>query len=224
MGLDGRNADIGQFITKPPLIISNIARSAAVNYPGVLDMVISTPTVAELDEDLLKLWADQKPMPSALRQTLAMAIAPARERYNYVLIDCPPGLSLFSSTALIASDYYVAPIIPEPLSLQGVELVRRRVAELRARDAARVEFKGVILNIVKHYRTTHQRTSVALYGPQYGRYQPFRHWLPDIERLRKLGEFDPDLPGQWAGGIGSKFESLSAKYSLSYRLANPVID
>ena len=222
MTLEGKKADISQFVTQPPLVVSNIARSSAMNYPGVIDMVVSIPAVAELDEDLLKLWEEGKPMPDGLRMSLAEALEPARERYDYILIDCPPGLSLFSSTALMTSDYYLSPIIPEPLSLQGVDLVRRRATELSERHGHRIQFKGVIRNIVKHYRNTHQHTANMLYSTERDRYQPFRFWLPDCERIRKVGEFDPDLPGTWAGGMGAKFATLAEKYALSYRLTNPV--
>jgi len=217
----GNSVDVAQFITHPPLVVSNIARSAAMNYPGVIDMIVSVPAVAELDEDLLRLWETGQPMPSRLRVSLAEALEPARDKYDYVLIDCPPGLSLFSSAALMASDYYVSPIIPEPLSLQGVNLVQRRARELSERYAHRLQFKGVVLNIVKHYRNTHQSTADEIYSTQQSRYEPFQFWLPDNERLRKVGEFDPDLPGRWAGGMGAKFASLTEKYSLSYRLTNP---
>jgi chromosome partitioning protein len=219
--LRGDNPDIGEFITQPPLVVSNIARSGALNYPGVIDMVVSVPTVAELDEDLLNLWEQGAEMPTELRMSLALAIEPALERYDYILIDCPPGLSIFSSTALMASQYYVSPIIPEPLSLQGVDLVQRRAAGIRDRYKHRVQFKGVIANIVKHYRDTHRRTSELVFNTEHDRYQPFRFWLPDNERLRKLGEFNPDLEGTWAGGIEAKFASVTEKYGLSYRLTNP---
>ena len=219
--MEGSSGDIEQFITHPPLVVSNIARSSAMNYPGVIDMIVSVPAVAELDEDLLKLWEMGHPMPTGLRMSLAEALEPARDKYDYILIDCPPGLSLFSSAALIASDYYVSPIIPEPLSLQGVNLVQRRARELSERYGHRLQFKGVILNIVKHYRNTHQRIADEIYSTYQSRYEPFQFWLPDNERLRKVGEFDPDLPGTWAGGMGAKFATLTEKYSLSYRLTNP---
>jgi chromosome partitioning protein len=219
--MEGNSVDVEQFITHPPLVVSNIARSAAMNYPGVIDMIVSVPAVAELDEDLLRLWETGRPMPSRLRVSLAEALEPARDKYDYVLIDCPPGLSLFSSAALMASDYYISPIIPEPLSLQGVNLVQRRARELSERYAHRLQFKGVVLNIVKHYRNTHQRIADEIYSTQQSRYEPFQFWLPDNERLRKVGEFDPDLPGTWAGGMGAKFATLNEKYSLSYRLTNP---
>ena len=161
-------------------------------------------------------------MPKMIRFSLADALRPVQGDYDYILIDCPPGLSLFSSAALVASDYFISPVIPEPLSLQGVDLVQRRAAELLEKEGKTVRFAGVILNIVKHYRNTHFKTAELIYAEgKRGQFQPFDNWLPDNERLRKLGEFDPDLGGDWAGGLEEKFGSLHHKYAVSYPLKNP---
>ena len=184
-------------------------------------MVVSTPSVAQLDEELLELWDAGKPMPRRVRETLLLAIDPARDRYDYILIDCPPGLSLFSSAALIASDYYISPIIPEPLSLQGVDLVHDRQEQLMPRYGAKVEFKGVVLNVVKHYRNTHSRVAGEVYSRDRVQYEPFDCWLPDNERLRSIGEYDPEVKGKWAMGSDHKFSDLHHKYGLTYRLSNP---
>lgn len=219
--LQGEELDIRTFITQPPLVVSNIARSAMLHYGTDIHMVVSTPSVAQLDEELLQLWEEGKPMPGRIRQTLVEALAPALKQYDYVLIDCPPGLSLFSSAALIASDYYISPIIPEPLSLQGVGLVGQRVSQLKERHGARAEFKGVVLNMVMYYRNTHWRVSEGIYTAQRETYLPFRYWLPDNERLRKLGAFNPDLGGIWAMGEDHKFSDVSNKYYQSHPLRNP---
>ena len=211
--------DIRDYIAEPPLVVSNIAR---FGRDTDIHMVISTPDVAQLDENLLNLWDKRHPMPQQIRQTLLRAIEPALDRYDYILIDCPPGLSLFSSAALIASDYYVSPIIPEPLSLQGVNLVQDRQAQLRQRHGAKAEFKGVILNIVKHYRKTHSRVSEEVYDTNRSDYDPFEYWLPDNEWLRKIGEYDPDVQGNWAMGREHKFPTLDNKYGPSHWLRNPV--
>ena len=220
-GFESRALDIVDYITQPPLVVSNIARSGMSRHDANLHMVISTPSVAQLDDDLLKLWENNKPWPRDLRQTLRRALEPALNRYDYILIDCPPGLSIFSSTALIASDYYISPIIPEPLSLQGVRLIKDRQADLRDQHGGKASFAGVILNIVKHYRNTHSDVSRNLFTSGLNEYQPFTNWLPDNERLRRLGEFNPDLDGDWAGGYDSKFTGLYQKYGLSYFLTNP---
>ena len=220
-GFDEGDLDIRHYITQPPLVVSNFARCSMSTYSTDIHMVVSTPDVAQLDSDLLDLWAAGRPMPQQVRRTLLRAIEPVLDKYDYVLIDCPPGLSIFSSAALVASDYYVAPIIPEPLSLQGVRLVQQRQAQLRQMYNAQAEFKGVILNVVKHYRNTHSRVSEEVYSDHRDLFQPFENWLPDNERIRTLGDYDPDLRGQWALGAEHKFSHIGDKYGLSYPLSNP---
>lgn len=221
-GFERDDLDVGNYVTQPPLVVSNIARSGMNTYGTNIHIVTSTPTVAQLDWDLLDLWDAGESMPQRIHETLLRAIEPALGRYDYILIDCPPGLSVFSSAALIASDYYVSPVIPEPLSLQGVDLVQRRQSQLRQRFDARAEFKGVILNVVKHYRNTHRRESEKVYSSDgLQRYSPFEYWLPDNERLRTIGEYDPEIQGDWAMGAEQKFTDIYQKYGLSYRLSNP---
>ncbi len=221
LAIEGGRHAIDDLITHPPLAVSNIARSSMVR-DARLHMIVSTPSVAQLDELLLERWERGDRMPTALREALHDVLAPVADQYDYILIDCPPGLSLFSSSALIASDFFVCPVIPEPLSLQGVNLILNRARELKeANGDMRLDFGGVILNIVKHYRTTHDRVSNQLYHEESDRYRPFLFWLPDNERLRKLGEFDPDTNGDWAAGTEQKFPTLHNKYSLSYKLKNP---
>jgi len=225
--LSGQLGAFGDFVARPPLIVSNITRNfdATLNRSReTLDMVISTPAVAQLDEELLELWEQGKSMPMNLRYALKGGLDRVQEQYDVVLIDCPPGLSFFSSTALIASDFFVSPIIPEPLSLEGVRLVWDRARDLSRQPDCKVDFAGVILNIVKHYRKTHKVTAQRVYGGRRDELKPFLFWLPDNERLRKLGEFEIDeelIRDGWAGGVESKFYSVYSKYSVSYLLTNP---
>lgn len=48
-----------------------------------------------------------------------------------------------------------------------------------------------------------------------------RAGLPDNERLCALGEYDPDVQGQWAMGSDQEFSNLHQKYNVSHQLANP---
>ena len=121
----------------------------------------------------------------------------------------------------MASNYFVSPIIPEPLSLQGVTLVQDRQAQLGARFGAKVEFKGVILNVVKHYRNSHRGTAEYIYNNRRTTFEPFENWIPDTDLLRKLGEYDPDVQGHWALGQQQKFINHFGKYRPNNTLTNP---
>ncbi len=51
-----------------------------------------------------------------------------RDRYDMVLIDCPPNLHLCSWAALVASDFLIVPLQPEDYGAQGIIDVQESVA------------------------------------------------------------------------------------------------
>ena len=55
----------------------------------------------------------------------------AKDKYDYVIFDCPPATKIVSQNALAASDAYVIPVIPDELSSRGVThfrgIVERKV-------------------------------------------------------------------------------------------------
>ena len=51
----------------------------------------------------------------------------AKKHYDYVVFDCPPATKIVSQNALVASDCYVIPVIPDELSSRGVTHFRNLV-------------------------------------------------------------------------------------------------
>lgn len=51
-------------------------------------------------------------------------ICEARDDFDFVIIDTPPTPSTWMTAALFASDYYVIPVRPEPISRTGVDLLK----------------------------------------------------------------------------------------------------
>lgn len=64
------------------------------------------------------------------RDFLAKAIEEVRDKYDYVLIDCPPNLYLMTQNALIASDYYIVTAIPDHLSTIGLNILINKVEKI----------------------------------------------------------------------------------------------
>ena len=52
------------------------------------------------------------------------------ERYDYVLIDCPPNFNIVTKTAIVASERILIPTIPDYLSTLGIEQLQRHVSNL----------------------------------------------------------------------------------------------
>src|ERR1700710_940684 len=62
------------------------------------------------------------------RRGLRRVIAPLAADYDYVLLDCPPAISLASESIFAAADVLLVPLIPSPLSLRTFDQLREFVA------------------------------------------------------------------------------------------------
>ncbi|MEM1369812.1 MAG: ParA family protein [Cyanobacteria bacterium P01_H01_bin.15] len=58
-------------------------------------------------------------------------LEPVKDNYDYILMDCAPGYNLLTRSGIAASDYYLLPARPEPLSIVGIQLLERRIAKLK---------------------------------------------------------------------------------------------
>ncbi|MGF1657694.1 MAG: ParA family protein, partial [Verrucomicrobiales bacterium] len=54
---------------------------------------------------------------------LRRALAPAFDQYDFIFFDCPPNVYSITRNGLFASDYAVAPFIPDYLSFSGVQIL-----------------------------------------------------------------------------------------------------
>lgn len=73
----------------------------------------------------------------------------ADKNYDYVIIDTPPTPSHWMTAALLASDGYIVPVKPEPLSRTGIDLLRGVVDRFSQNFGHPIECYGVILTIVE---------------------------------------------------------------------------
>ncbi|MBF2055971.1 MAG: ParA family protein [Cyanobacterium sp. T60_A2020_053] len=75
-------------------------------------------------------------------------IHPVVEEYDFIIMDCAPGYNLLTRSALAASDFYLLPARPEPLSLVGIQLLERRIKNLKKsheeRDPLSLELLGIV--------------------------------------------------------------------------------
>jgi chromosome partitioning protein len=83
-------------------------------------------------------------------------LADVRDRYDLVLIDCPPNLHLCSWAALVASDYLVVPLQPEDYGAQGIADVQAAAARVVAGPNPGLALLGYLITMVSPRRTVHQ--------------------------------------------------------------------
>jgi len=69
--------------------------------------------------------------------------------YDYVLIDCPPTISIFTLAAVLASQKYVVPLKPDPLSTIGLPLLERWLQDFTESAGKRVHSVGIVFCMVR---------------------------------------------------------------------------
>jgi len=78
---------------------------------------------------------------------LKEVIAPVQERYDYVLIDCPPSLSILTVNALTASHSVIIPIQCEYYALEGLGQLQRTISLIRQRLNTGLQTEGYLLTM-----------------------------------------------------------------------------
>lgn len=78
-------------------------------------------------------------------QTLARALHPVLDRYDYVLIDCQPSLGLLTVNALACSEGVIIPTECEFFSLRGLALLTDTVDKVRDRLNPRLKISGILV-------------------------------------------------------------------------------
>ena len=77
-------------------------------------------------------------------QRLKRALDPLRDNYDFILIDCPPALSLLTLNALTAADSILVPMQCEYYALEGLTALLQTIEALKGRLNPRLEVEGVL--------------------------------------------------------------------------------
>lgn len=79
--------------------------------------------------------------------TLKKALTPVQGRYELIVLDCPPGMSLIGVNALVAADAVLIPVSPHFLALQGLISLLGSVDQIRARLRVPAKVLGILLTM-----------------------------------------------------------------------------
>jgi len=110
------------------------------DVPG-LEIIASTVDLSGADLELAELPQRN------FRLQQAFEKAKARENYDYILIDCPPSLSLLTINALVASDEVLVPLQCEFFALEGLSLLLKTIEQVRSSLNPALEINGVVLTM-----------------------------------------------------------------------------
>ena len=77
-------------------------------------------------------------------KALAQALAGVQDDFDYIVIDCPPALSMLTVNALVAADGVMIPMQCEYYALEGLSALLDTIRKVRAVLNPRLEIEGVL--------------------------------------------------------------------------------
>jgi chromosome partitioning protein len=164
-----------QWASSVDLLLNETPVQQAIQTTGVegVDLVAGTMDLAGSD---LVLARKRDP-----HQRLAKALAPVRRRYDFVLVDCPPGLSILTVNGLTAAGAFVVPVAPHDLDILALDRFFEGLEKLQGTVRRMPRLLGILLTMVDHRtRVTEEIISAVRHG--YGR-DVFRTEIPINVRL-----------------------------------------
>jgi chromosome partitioning protein len=103
-----------------------------------LHVVVATPQLANAEAELAREQHKFTRLKSSLQDT----------KYDYILIDCPPSLSLLTVNGLIAAHYVLLPVQAEFYALEGLGQLLETMQLVRKGLNSSLELLGVVLTMV----------------------------------------------------------------------------
>ena len=143
-----------------------------------IDILPATPILAQFD------IADQNTWEKAdLHLSLVDAVSGVRGDYDYVVIDCPPRLSLVSFAALCASDAVLIPLEAADWGAQGIVQVTSAVEYVKQNFNRNLRLLGYLVSRFRRARAVQQSYRVKL-KEHFGTLA-FDTVIPDLARFEQ---------------------------------------
>lgn len=112
--------------------------SAGVQFPH-LDVVPATSSLAGAEIELV----DRRERGLVMREALAQV----RDRYDFIVIDCPPSLGLLTINMLSAADAVLIPLQCEYYALEGISQLLNTVHRIQQGENVSLSIDGVLLTM-----------------------------------------------------------------------------
>ncbi len=136
-GINKKGADA----TSYELLLGNVSADAATVKTAFknVDIIPASMNLAAAEIDLIEVKHRES--------NLKTALSAAREKYDYIFIDCPPSLGLITINALCAADTVLVPIQCEYYALEGLSQLIASVRQVKRLYNSTIEIEGIVLTM-----------------------------------------------------------------------------
>jgi chromosome partitioning protein len=141
------NATVGLGVSKDAVpnvydVLSGEATAADALQPTAIERLFVLPSSPDLAGANVEL-----PRRPGSEQLLREALDPLRERFSFILLDCPPSLGPLTVNALVAADRVIVPVQTEYFALEGLAGLLDTLALIQRELNPRLTVAGMLLTM-----------------------------------------------------------------------------
>lgn len=170
--------------------------------PATIDLAGSDLEMANYDQNRDKL--------------LKAKLTPLRDKYDYILIDCPPTLGLFNTNALTAADSVIIPVQCEYYALEGLTQLLASIRMVQKVSNPQLYIEGVLLTM--YDARTKLSVEVQQEVRKYFKERVYRSYIPRNIRLSEAPSygksiFEHDIKSEGARAYAALAKEVITKNS-----------
>ena len=150
---------------------------------------------------------------------LKKALEPAKESFDFILIDCPPSLGLLTINALTACDSVLIPIQCEYFALEGLSQLTNTINLVRENLNKTLELEGVLLTMAD-YRTNLTKEVINEVRSHF-KDKVYKTIIPRNIRLSEASGFGKPIPLYDKNSLGAKMYKQHADEVMGVYVEDP---
>lgn len=149
-----------------PEPLEEFVTPAIIGEGAPIDVICSEPSLRFAERALIEHYHGLRQRKGILtrngpegqtRRIVREALDRVRKRYGLIVIDCPPGISIFAEAGVACSDLIVIPTIPDYLSTLGLNELNKRFLKQLKRDGNLSGRMAILPTKVRAGDQTHKR-------------------------------------------------------------------
>jgi chromosome partitioning protein len=183
------NATMGSGVDK-----SQLARGALEVLLGeasiesaLIRVELADYTLLPSNQDLTAAEVRLLTMPAGRESKLRGALAPVRDSFDVIVIDCPPALNMLTVNALVAADSVLIPMQCEYYALEGLSALLSTIAQIQLAANPHLVIEGILRTMYDPRNNLSTEVSAQLLM-HFGE-KVFRTMIPRNIRLAEAPSF-----------------------------------
>lgn len=137
-----------------------------MNHPEGFDLITSTFTLRAYENKINNAFERE--------WVLCRYVDTIKDNYDYVLIDCPAGLGIFSTNALFCADQLIIPVQAQPLAVEAMQNIFIKLNQVKKINAQRGKknkpsILGILFTSIRP-NTTNDRTIMDQLRENYSKH------------------------------------------------------